>query len=44
MLSTVLDGNLFSPRRAFTVEGAVVGSGGEQDTTLRMHGVEPKND
>ena len=42
VLSTVQDGNLLSPRRAFKVEGAVVGSGGEQDTTLRMHGVKIK--
>ena len=44
VLSTVQDENLLSPRRAFTVEGAIVGSGDEQHTTLRMHGVEPKYD
>ena len=42
MLSTVQDGYLLSPRPAFMVESAVVGCGGKQDTTLRMHGVEPE--
>ena len=42
MLSTVQDGNLLSPRRALTVEDAIVRGRGEHDTTLQMHGTEPE--
>ena len=42
MLSTVKYEYSLPPGCAFAVEGAVVGSRGDKDTTLRMNEVEPE--
>ena len=42
MLPAVQDENILSPGCARTVEGAVAESGGDRDTTLRLHDMEPE--